>query len=58
MQGANNMLAQSDLLIKTEDDGDFLYYREATNEFAVLSGDGYIRTYFKPDNGIDYFNRQ
>lgn len=46
-------------LHKTEaEDGDDIYYIESTNEFVVLSGDGYIRTYFLPDDGIDYYNRQ
>lgn len=41
-----------------EEDGDDVYYVEDTNEFVVVSTDGYIRTYFNPDDGIDYFNRQ
>lgn len=41
-----------------EEDGDDIYYVEETNEFVVVSTDGYIRTYFYPDDGIDYFNRQ
>ena len=32
--------------------------QEETNEFVVVSTDGYIRTYFNPSDGIDYFNRQ
>ncbi len=40
------------------EDGDDVYYIESTNEFVVVSTDGYIRTYFNPDRGIDYFNRQ
>lgn len=48
-----------DVLHKTEkEDGDDVYYLEETNEFVVISTDGYIRTYFCPDAGIDYFNRQ
>lgn len=48
-----------DALHKTEaEDGDDVYYIEATNEFVIVSTDGYIRTYFNPDRGIDYFNRQ
>ena len=44
---------------KTEaEDGDDVYYIESTNEFVVVSADGYIRTYFKPDSGIRYYNRQ
>ncbi len=40
------------------EDGDDIYYVESSNEFVVVSTDGYIRTYFYPDKGIDYFNRQ
>lgn len=48
-----------DVLHKTEkEDGDDVYYIEATNEFVVVSTDGYIRTYFNPDRGIDYYNKQ
>ncbi len=47
------------VLHKTEsDDGDDVYYLRATNEFVIVSTDGYIRTYFKPDSGIKYFNKQ
>lgn len=47
------------VLHKTEaEDGDDVYYVESTNEFVIVSTDGYIRTYFKPDAGIDYYNRQ
>lgn len=46
------------ILTKTEEDGDLLFYNVDTNEFAVLRTDGIIRTYFKPSAGIDYFNRQ
>ena len=46
-------------LHKTEkEDGDDVYYIEATNEFVVVSTDGYIRTYFLPDSGIKYYNKQ
>ncbi len=46
-------------LHKTEkEDGDDVYYVEATNEFVVVSTDGYIRTYFCPDSGIKYYNKQ
>lgn len=48
-----------DVLHKIEkDDGDDVYYVEATNEFVIVSTDGYIRTYFNPDRGIDYYNKQ
>ena len=35
-----------------------VYYKEDTNEFVVVSTDGYIRTYFNPDSGKKYFDRQ
>lgn len=40
------------------EDGDDVYYIEASNEFVIVSKDGYIRTYFKPSSGIKYYNRQ
>ena len=40
------------------EDGDGVYYLESTNEFVIVSTDGYIRTYFFPEDGIEYFNRQ
>lgn len=57
--GASDVINNPDALYKTEaEDGDGVYYIEDTNEFVVLSKDGYIRTYFRPNAGIDYFNRQ
>lgn len=41
-----------------QEDGDYVYYVEATNEFVVLSQDGYIRTYFLPDRGKAYYDKQ
>ena len=40
------------------EDGDDVYYLESTNEFVIVSTDGYIRTYFCPEDGIEYYNRQ
>lgn len=57
--GANRVISSDEALHKLEaEDGDDVYYLEETNEFVIVSTDGYIRTYFKPDNGINYFNRQ
>lgn len=59
LEGANRVINDPNSLYKTEaEDGDHIYYLESTNEFVVVSTDGYIRTYFKPSAGIDYFNRQ
>ena len=53
------VVSNPDALHKREqEDGDDVYYVEDTNEFVVVSTDGYIRTYFLPDSGIKYFNRQ
>ena len=59
LAAANKALANPEILHKIEaEDGDDVYYLEATNEFIVVSKDGYIRTYYYPSDGIDYFNRQ
>ena len=59
LAGANKVINSKDALHKTEaEDGDYIYYIKASNEFVVVSKDGYIRTYFKPSAGIDYYNRQ
>ena len=46
------------VLTKREEDGDYLFFNTETGEFLVLSEDGYIRTFFIPDDGIDYWDRQ
>ena len=58
-QGASDLINNPDALFKYEaEDGDGVYYLEETNEFAILSKDGYIRTYFRPSGGKSYFDRQ
>jgi len=59
LEGANRLLnsTSDDILTKTRENGDIIFYNPNTNEFAIKSADGYIRTYFKPTDGIDYFNR-
>lgn len=58
-KGASDVINDKDALYKTEaEDGDGVYYIEATNEFVILSTDGYIRTYFRPNGGKSYFDRQ
>ncbi len=57
-KAASDVINDPDALSKIEkEDGDTCYYIEATDEFVVLSTDGYIRTYFNP-GGKDYFDRQ
>lgn len=56
---ASAVITNPSALHKIEaEDGDDVYYVESTNEFVVLSTDGYIRTYFKPDSGKKYFDKQ
>ncbi len=61
LQGARDLVnASSDpsVLTKSRSNGDILFYKKETNEFAVLTKQDVIRTYFKPRDGIHYFNRQ
>ncbi len=56
---ANQVIQSEEALYKREkEDNDHIYYLVSTNEFVVVSQDGYIRTYFLPSAGLDYFNRQ
>ena len=58
LRGANRVIKDQNALHKAEaEDGDDVYYLAAANEIVFVSTDGYIRTYFKPNDGIDYFNR-
>lgn len=58
-KAASAVPANPAALHKTEkEDGDDVYYIEATNEFVVVSTDGYLRTYFLPSAGKSYFDRQ
>ena len=45
-------------LTKTNDRGDTLFYDPATNTFAVKNSRGEPRTFFRPDNGRAYWDRQ
>lgn len=59
IEAANKVISNPDALYKREaEDNDHIYFIEETNEFVVLSQDGYIRTYYIANGGIDYFNRQ
>ena len=58
LDAANNLINNPDALHKNEkEDGDDIYYLEATNEIAFVSTSGYLRTYFIC-SGKDYFDRQ
>lgn len=58
-KGASDVINDPDALFKHEsEDGDGVYYLEDSNEFVILSTDGYIRTYFRPNGGRKYFDKQ
>ena len=58
-KAASDVANNPDSLHKLEkEDGDDVYYRVETNEFVVVSKKGYIRTYFCPDSGKKYFDKQ
>ncbi len=46
------------ILSYTGPNGDILRYNTRTNEFAVGSADGFIRTLFRPDRGVAYWLQQ
>lgn len=59
LDAANAVVNNPKSLHKLEaEDGDDVYYLESTNEFVIVSKDGFIRTYFSPEDGIEYYNRQ
>ena len=33
-------------------------YNKSTNEFAIITKDGYVVTYFNPKEGYDYYKKQ
>lgn len=58
-KAASAVVNNPDALHKIEqEDGDYVFYLEATNEFVIVSTDGYLRTYFLPSAGKKYYDRQ
>lgn len=58
-KAAAAVVTSPDALHKLEkEDGDDVYYIVRTNEFVIVSTDGYIRTYFCPEAGLKYYNKQ
>ena len=56
---ANEVVKDPSSLHKTEkEDGDDVYYRERDNAFVIVSTDGYLRTFFYPSGGKNYYDRQ
>jgi len=48
----------SDVEIKHDARGDTLFYEPSSDTFAVMDAQGEPRTFFKPDNGARYWDRQ
>ncbi|CAI1988096.1 Uncharacterised protein [Serratia quinivorans] len=48
----------SGTLTKIRPNGDTLYYNPTTNTFASKNIDGVPRTMFKPEKGMEYWNKQ
>ena len=58
-EAANDVIHDDDALHKYEaDDGDDIYYLEEENHIVFVSGYGDIRTFFEPDAGKAYYDRQ
>lgn len=57
LKGANRLIQGGDgVETYVRRNGDMPFYREATNEFAVVAKDGKtIRTYVRPEDGYKYF---
>lgn len=45
-------------LIKPRPNGDTMYYNPSTNTFAVKNADGTPKTMFRPENGMEYWEKQ
>lgn len=59
LAGANEIIYNPESLHKKEaEDGDDVYFLQETSDLVIVSTDGYIRTYFRPEDGIAYYNRQ
>ena len=56
--GARDLVGRSGVQTFTRSNGDKLFYDAARNEFAVLRPDGVLRTYFRPQNGSEYWRIQ
>lgn len=58
LQKANQLYAETlsdDIEQLTRSDGSIAKYKFSTNEFLVITKDGNIRTYFKPQKGEVYW---
>ena len=55
--GAVSVIGNEDALYKVDHAGGCeIYYIVESNEYVEVSDDGYIRAYFKPESGKEYFD--
>ena len=57
LAAANAVILNEEALHKTQEDGDDVYYLEETNDFVVVSPQGYLRR-VGPEDGIKYYRRR
>ena len=58
LRGARDLVGRNGVQTFTRSNGDKLFYDAARNEFAVLKPDGVLRTFFRPQNGSEYWRIQ
>jgi hypothetical protein len=58
LRGARDLVSRPGVQTFTRTNGDKLFYDAARNEFAVLRPDGILRTFFRPQNGSQYWRTQ
>jgi hypothetical protein len=58
LRGARDLVGRQGTQTFTRTNGDRLFYDAARNEFAVMKPDGVLRTYFRPQNGSEYWRIQ
>lgn len=60
LKGAQNFFKREseEILQFTRKNGDVVRYDKANNIFGVAKGDGTIKTFFKPDEGLNYFKKE
>jgi Bacterial TSP3 repeat len=58
LKGARDLVGRGGIQTFTRTNGDKLFYDAARNEFAVMKPDGVLRTYFRPQNGPQYWQSQ
>lgn len=60
LAAANRIITSDskDILYKYEkDDGDPMYFDKKTGALLIMSSDGFIRTFFIPEDGLEYWER-